>query len=373
MIKPLLIKAAKLTRGNALDIGASYGFDSLFLASKGFKVTAVEKDKLLADQICLMENDYIKVVNKDIADFKFDQYNLVNCSFILHFLRGKARNTLNKIKQITKLNGINLIATFLDAGDFENKHKGLFARNELKELYVGWEILDYFEKEVKTKELNTNGSFKKQMAAFLLARKPKFNFSSFDFIFIGETHGFIEDFYKEKEIIGLVKPNLILSEQLQDIKLDSKEKKLKILKQKKISEIVQLKEVKNLIEICLKNEIKLIGMGFKNFGFDTRLQAIIKGKIESTKKDILEFEKISKKRESQYLRIIQAYRGKTGKPIVILLGTWHLREESPLITDLDSYIVIYPCIKEGEILLEAPKNKEDIKYCHKIKNEKNKI
>ncbi|MBU4241873.1 MAG: hypothetical protein KKA65_05705 [Nanoarchaeota archaeon] len=173
MIKPLLIKATKLTKGDALDIGAFYGFDALFLASKGFKVTAVEKDKLLAEQICSMEEDNLKVINKDIVDFKFDQYNLINCSFVLHFLRGKARNTIDKIKHSTKLNGINLIITFLDVGDFENKHEGLFARNELKGLYAGWEILNYFEEEVKTKELNTGGSFKKQMAAFLLARKAR--------------------------------------------------------------------------------------------------------------------------------------------------------------------------------------------------------
>ncbi len=174
MIKPLLIKAAKLTKGNALDIGAAHGFDALFLVSKGFRVTAIEKDKVLAKQIYSMESNNLKVINKDIVDFKFDKYNLITCSFVLHFLKSEARRILKKIKSNTKTNGLNLIITFLNKGGFENNHIGLFKTNELKEIYYGWEILDYFEKEVKTKERNTNGSFKKQMASFLLARKPAY-------------------------------------------------------------------------------------------------------------------------------------------------------------------------------------------------------
>lgn len=189
----------------------------------------------------------------------------------------------------------------------------------------------------------------------------------FDFIFIGETHGFIQDFNKEKETIEIVKPDLVLSEQMQDMKLDSKKKMESLLEQDYFSDIVELKEVKDLIKLCMKHNIKLIGMDFKNFGFGKRLQNIIKSKINATKKDILNFEKIAKKREMLHLKMIKAAKKETKKPILILLGTWHLREDSLLMKELKNYIVIYPCIKKGEILMKPLKNKEDIRYCYKIK------
>lgn len=170
--KNLLIKATKLTKGKALDIGAGDGFDSLFLALKGFQVTALEKNKHFADDINSIEQPNITTINQDIRDFGFSKYDLIKCSFVLHFLKEEARDILKKIKDNTNEKGINLIITFLDIGEFENNHIGLFKTNELKQIYAGWEILTYLEKQIKTKERNTDGSFKKQMAAFLLAIKP---------------------------------------------------------------------------------------------------------------------------------------------------------------------------------------------------------
>jgi len=171
MVKPLLVKAVNLVKGKALDIGACQGVDSLFLAEKGFEVTAIEKDENLFKEIESMNIGKIRVVNKNILDFDFSRYDLVNCCFVLHFLKEKARDIILKIQENTNVNGINVIITFLDEGDFDNIHEGFFKSEERKELYADWEILVYGEKEVKTKEVNNDGSPKMQKAAFLLARK----------------------------------------------------------------------------------------------------------------------------------------------------------------------------------------------------------
>ena len=171
MVKPLLNKAVKLVQnGNALDIGAANGYDSLFLACKGFNVTAVEKDENLSKEISDMGIEKIKVFNKDISEFNFEKYDLINCCFVLHFLQDKARDTISKIQQNTNSNGVNVIITFLNEGEFDNNHEGLFKSNELKELYSDWEVIMYAEKFVPTKEKNNDGSIKEQKTAFLLAR-----------------------------------------------------------------------------------------------------------------------------------------------------------------------------------------------------------
>lgn len=165
MAKPLLIKATDYVKsGKALDLGAGNGDDSKFLVEKGFDVTAVEKKAGL-------ELEGATVCNVDIQDFEFEKYDLINCCFVLHFLRDKARDILKNIQKSTNPNGVNVIITFLDEGEFERGNEGFFKSNELKEMYNEWEVLAYGEKEVFTKEKNSDGSYKKQKAAFLLAKK----------------------------------------------------------------------------------------------------------------------------------------------------------------------------------------------------------
>ncbi len=166
MAKPLLIKATDYVKsGKALDLGAGDGEDSKFLVEKGFAVTAVEKKAGLKIKGATVHNT-------DIRDFKFKNYDLINCCFVLHFLKDKTRDILKNIQKSTDHKGVNVIIAFLNEGEFERENEGLFKTNELKDIYQQWEVLAYGEKEVITKEKNTNGSFKKQKAAFLLARKP---------------------------------------------------------------------------------------------------------------------------------------------------------------------------------------------------------
>lgn len=191
--------------------------------------------------------------------------------------------------------------------------------------------------------------------------------SSFYFIFIGDTHGFIDDFKKQKEIIELVNPDFVLSELLQDYMLDSVEKYNNIFNNKQISEMVSFEEVKDLLVLCHNKKIKLIGIDFRNFGFNQKLRSIIKGEKQASKEDEVELEQIIKKRQLHHLDIINRYKNLTKRPIVIIIGSWHLIEESLLMKELDNYLIIYPCDKDNKLLIKPTKENKNIRYCKRIK------
>ena len=187
------------------------------------------------------------------------------------------------------------------------------------------------------------------------------NFTN-SFIFIGDTHGFLDDFEKQKEIIERYNPEYVLSERLEDISLESKKDYLKILNDKKISDMTSFSEVKDLIELCYNKNIKLIGIDFRNFGFDENLQKKIKNQQEPSTKEQEEIDKIIIEREGKHLGMLKKYKDKSSKPIVVVIGSWHLREDSPIFEYLESYKIIFPCDKNGNMIFEPT---EEISWCEK--------
>lgn len=194
------------------------------------------------------------------------------------------------------------------------------------------------------------------------------NFSSFLFIFIGDTHGFVNDFKKQKEIVEQINPEFILMENLQNLKLISEYDYQLLFKRKRISSLVNFKRIRDIIKLSYIKKIKLIGIDFKDFGFNKNLQEIIKRKKSPNTKEKKEIDKILKKREKHHLKMLKKYEGKSNKPIIVILGSWHLRDDSLIIKNINNCKIIFPCDKDGTLLIEPPKNGE-VKYCEKIKNE----
>ena len=190
----------------------------------------------------------------------------------------------------------------------------------------------------------------------------------FSFIFIGSTHGFVDDFIKQKEIINFINPEFVLCETLENLSLDTKEKFEDILKTKKISNMTSFSEIKKLIELCYKQKIKLIGIDLPNFGFNPSLQKKIKKQQKLSSEEENKIEEILQLRDEVHLREIMEYKNKTNKPLVILLGSWHLREHSLLRDSLNNYKIFFPCDKNGNLLIEPSKDK-GVNYCEIIKND----
>jgi uncharacterized iron-regulated protein len=187
------------------------------------------------------------------------------------------------------------------------------------------------------------------------------------FIFIGDTHGFVNDFIKQKEIIEKVNPKIILSENMQNISLITEKDYIKIIQRKEISAMVNFDEMEPLIKLCYKKKIKLIGIDFPNFGFNEKLQKIVKGELKPINKDIKELNKIIKMRQKKHLKILKKFEKESEKPILVLIGAWHLRENSLIMKSLKNYKVIFPCDKNDKILIK-PSKAGDVHYCVRVKN-----
>src|SRR3989344_3485016 len=125
---------------------------------------------------------------------------------------------------------------------------------------------------------------------------------NFSFILIGSTHSFVDDFLKQEEIIKSVKPEFVLSEELENLKLDTEDKVKEILEKKFISDMTSFDEVEKLIKLCFEKKNKII-----------------------------------EEREKLHLSKILEYKSKTKRPLVIILGCWHLRENSLLRKKLKNY------------------------------------
>ncbi|HEB47094.1 MAG TPA: hypothetical protein ENI22_01350 [Candidatus Pacearchaeota archaeon] len=188
---------------------------------------------------------------------------------------------------------------------------------------------------------------------------------SFSFFFLGDTHSFIDDFKKQKEIIEEIKPDFVLYERLENHSLKTKEDYEKILRTRKISNMTSFDEVEKIIKFCFKKKIKLIGIDFKNFGLNKNLQEKVKKQLP-LKGRKRQLDKILKRREIKHIQMIKKYTRKTKKPILITIGSWHLKEDSKLMNAFDRYKVIFPCGGKGNLLL-GPPEKGKVFYCERVK------
>jgi tellurite methyltransferase len=138
---PIIVQAAKLVKSHhpsAIDLGAGQGRDSLYLASRGFRVTALDKSEVGLGQIKVV-NDQIETVVTDIAQYSFDRkYDLVVSINMLHFLsREEILDVIKDVREFVKPNGLVAISVLLDNGQIRPR--------ELKNWFKNFEIILYEE------------------------------------------------------------------------------------------------------------------------------------------------------------------------------------------------------------------------------------
>ncbi len=110
-------------------------------------------------------------------------------------------------------------------------------------------------------------------------------------------------------------------------------------------------EVEELVNYCYKKEISLIGIDFQNFGFDENLQKKILYQDDLSESEEKQLENIQMKREKYHLKKIKEYNN----PLVIL-GSWHLREDSLLRKELSDYVIYGPLDKKGNLIFQPTEN-----------------
>lgn len=133
-----------------LDLGCGDGRHSIFLAEKGFNVTAVDISEAGIGKLlgCAEEKGLsIKTVVQDIREYEFPlKYDLVIAHGVLHLIaREDWTVMIHKIKEHTNENGYNIIAVFTDTIPPPDNLKefcvGLFKEGELYEFYDDWNII----------------------------------------------------------------------------------------------------------------------------------------------------------------------------------------------------------------------------------------
>jgi hypothetical protein len=189
----------------------------------------------------------------------------------------------------------------------------------------------------------------------------KLKFSNFSFILFGETHGYLNDFKVIKRLIKQQKPDYVLYECAEDNNFLTSNDFKNILKQYRISEMTDVKDIKQVLKICYKYHIPIIGIDFKNFGIESpkSVREKNKNKEEPTEKEMKKFMPILLKREQHQIKLIKEYKKKGS--ILVITGAFHLREDSSFWKELKQGIVIYPTYK-NKIIFEPIIKKQRIKY-----------
>ncbi|MGI9565577.1 MAG: class I SAM-dependent methyltransferase [Nitrosopumilus sp.] len=128
------------TRGNLLDLGCGQGRDSIFLASLGYKVTAVDSSKIGIQQL-LNEADSQEVkidgIVSDIQDFKTEKrFDVILFDMVLHgFKKSTQLEMLDKYSNLLNKEGI-LCIVYPD--DFSVEH----FMEMLESTSSNWKLLD---------------------------------------------------------------------------------------------------------------------------------------------------------------------------------------------------------------------------------------
>ncbi|MBS1205884.1 MAG: tellurite resistance protein TehB [Proteobacteria bacterium] len=166
--------------GKALDLGCGNGRNSLWLASQGFEVTALDKNPNSLNHLkSIRDAEGLENLHIDAADLntlQFDgEYDFILSTVVLMFLEAQTiPGLINNMQRCTKAGGYHLIVAAMDTADFPCTVGFPFAFKEgkLREYYAGWELLKYNEEVGELHRIDANGDRIKLRFATMLARKP---------------------------------------------------------------------------------------------------------------------------------------------------------------------------------------------------------
>ncbi len=154
-----------LPKGKALDVAMGKGRNALYLASKGFEVVGLEKDRESIDA-CLTEAERLGVhVDarctdlEDLESYRIEPsaYDVVICFYYLQ------RNLIPSMKEALKPGGFILYETFLIDQHLETGHprhrEYCFEHNELLRSFIDFRIIFYREGQ------DAKGTYKASLVA----------------------------------------------------------------------------------------------------------------------------------------------------------------------------------------------------------------
>lgn len=171
-----VVEACKIVAPcNALDMGCSNGRNALYLAQRGFNITAIDNN---SGAIGMLKNitkeEGMNNVNAQVYDINnaklLEDYGFISCTVTLMFVDpARVDLIIADMHKRTLAGGYNLIVCAMNTE--ENPcpvpFPFMFKSEQLRQAYEGWELIKYNE-NVGTMH---NGS--RLQFATLLARKPE--------------------------------------------------------------------------------------------------------------------------------------------------------------------------------------------------------
>ena len=166
---------------NILDLGCGNGRNSLFLNSKEFNITSLDRNE---DSIFNLNNiinqehlSNIKTKTYDINSANIiESYDTVISTVVFMFLNpDKIDTIIENIQQKTNLNGYNLFVVAMDTEQFPcvMPFSSPFKENQLKNYYdnENWEIIKYNENPGELHKTDGYGNRIKLQFATIVAKK----------------------------------------------------------------------------------------------------------------------------------------------------------------------------------------------------------
>lgn len=149
---PELVRAAAMFErsGEAVDVGAGAGRDTIHLLSRGWRVTAVDSSPSAVQALRRIHADGVTVVASTAQDFVPSSYDLVNAQYALPFIgRPHFEQTIVRLRDSVRAEGV-MCATFFGLRDEWNQPGSELAfstRPEIDAMFDGWQIVELDETE----------------------------------------------------------------------------------------------------------------------------------------------------------------------------------------------------------------------------------
>ena len=175
----VLEAAAIIPPGKTLDLGCGNGRNSVWLAAKGFDVTAWDKNPNSINNLQTIKAaeglDNLEIAINDLNMLSFEgHYDFILSTVVMMFLEPQTiPRLIANMQRCTVPGGYNLIVAAMDTEDFPCTVGFPFAfkEGELRHYYDGWEILKYNENPGELHRTDASGNRIKLRFATLLARK----------------------------------------------------------------------------------------------------------------------------------------------------------------------------------------------------------